>query len=347
MNKSSFSVAYRAETFRLFKSKSVWIFLIIVTVVVLSLLIVLAAFSLKTDKYNTWSVPENLDVAIEELKENEQKYLKMREMTSDVTEIDTMIYAIRADIAVCEYFKSNGITTGKYRDFETTQTILNADDMYDYVDYAMRIAATFTVFFYGAITAGSIAGERKTGTLKIPLLRPVSRKDIITAKFLSYFTFAGATLFIEFFLATIFGLFAGGGFVAPVVMVFNATSVFIINPFVALLLGLLFELILLAIMIMGAVFISVICNGKVPAILLYLFLLCGVFSEAMITLIGTLVFKVNLAGFVPINACDFSRCFTFTGGAGIGTVIPQMIFGVIYAVIFAVLPYILFNRQDN
>ena len=98
---------------------------------------------------------------------------------------------------------------------------------------------------------------------------------------------------------------------------------------------------------MGAVFISVICNGKVPAILLFLFVICGVFSEAILTLFSTLVFKVNLAGFVPINACDFSNCFTLTGGAGIGTVIPQMIFGVIYAVIFTVLSYILFNRQDN
>lgn len=347
MNKSRFSVAYRAETFRLFKSKAVWFFLLGVTAAVLSLLIVLSVHSLKSSKYNTWEVPEDLDAAIAKLEKEEESYLKMRETTSDVTDIDTMLYVIRSDIAVYKYFKDNGITDGMYRNYETTQTMLTADDMYDYVDYAMRIVATATVFFYGAITAGSLAGERKTGTLKISLLRPVSRKDIVTAKFLSYFTFASATLVIEFFLATIFGLFAGGGYVAPVVMVFNATGVFIINPFVALLLGLMFKLILLATVLMGAVFISVICNGKVPAILLFLFVICGVFSEAVLTLFSTLVFKVNLAGFVPINACDFSNCFTLTGGAGIGTVIPQMIFGVIYAVIFTVLSYILFNRQDN
>lgn len=347
MNNNKLSVAYRAEMFRLFKSKSVWIFFIIVTVVVLSLLIVLSSVSFKTSSYNTWNVPEDVDAAIAKLDAKEAEYLALREESSQIVEIDNVLYAIRAERAVYKYFKDNGITEGKYRDFEMSQTILNAEEVYDYVSYAMLIGSSFIVFFYGAIAAGSLAGERKTGTLKISLLRPVSRKDIVFAKFLSYFTFASVTLIAEFFISTIFGLIATSGFMTPVVMVFNATSVSIINPFLALLLMLFFKLILVAVMIMGAVFISVICNGKVPAILLFLFLMCGMFSESLITLISILLLKVDLAGFIPINACDLTRCFSLTAGAGVGTVIPYIVFTVIYAVIFTVLSVVLFNRQDN
>lgn len=346
MKNGKLSVAYRAEMFRLLKSKSIWVFFIIMTVIVLLLLTVLSNSSFVTDSYNTWSVPEDIDKEIAELDKMEAEYSKELEYYPQDITINNQLYNIKVKKAVYNYFKDNGITEGTYQDFLISQTDLNIEDVYDYASYAISIAVGFTVLFYGSVAAGSIAGEKKNGTLKISLLRPVNRKDIISAKFLAYFTCAAVTLIAEFFVATVFGLIVADGFMTPVIMVFNATGVSVVNPFVALLIILLFGLIFIAIMIMGAIFVGVICNGKVPAVLFFLFLICGVFSGSIISLISTLIFNVDLAGFLPINACDLTICFMATKD-GIGTVIPYIFFAVIYAVTFTVLSYILFNRQDN
>lgn len=351
MKKSNLAVAYRAEMFRLFKGKGVWIFFTVVTVIILFLLIPMSQVMSDIPDSNELSVPEDIDAAIAELDAEEAELINSRENSSQDGEIDfdSELYKIKARKAVYNYFKDNGISEGTFKNFLINENgfTVTIKDVYDYVSYAMQISVSLVVMFYGSITACSIAGERKIGTLKTELLRPVNRKDIIFAKFLSHFTFASVTIIAEFFIAAVVGLIVADGFMTPVIMVFNATGVSIVNPFVALLIILFFGLIFLAIMMMGAILIGVICNGKASAILLFLFVLGGMLSSQIITNISMSLFHVDLATFLPINACDLTRLFSLSGGAGIGTVIPYMIFTVIYAVGFTVLSYILFNRQDN
>ena len=185
MKNGKLSVAYRAEMFRLFKGKSIWVFFIIMTVIVLLLLTVLSNSSFVTDSYNTWSVPEDIDKEIAELDKMEAEYSKELEYYPQDITINNQLYNIKVKKAVYNYFKDNGITEGTYQDFLISQTDLNIEDVYDYASYAISIAVGFTVLFYGSVAAGSIAGEKKNGTLKISLLRPVNRKDIISAKFLA------------------------------------------------------------------------------------------------------------------------------------------------------------------
>jgi|GEM_PF-2318365 len=345
--KSNFSTAYKVEMRRIFKGKSVFLMMAVTFVVVMLVFASLASIKngAGSSSAMTLTVPEDIDDAINNTETALQIIETQRAEGYPVSQ--SRIYSLKAELAAYEYFKANNITDLSYKNFGYDIFNLAAMNMYDYVNYGIVVSSSVVLLYVVILAAASIAGERKNGTIKITLLRPVSLTTVILSKFLSLLTVAAIFIFGTFIVSCVFGLIACGGFAVPVLIVFNASCALLVNPFIAALLLLVFAMLLTAVLIFGGLFFSVLFRGKLAAVALSLVCLSGFGLSTVLSLISMLFGDFSLATVLPGNVCDWTAYFSQAMTPGFSSFYIALALTALYATGFIFGSIKLFNRQDN
>ena len=124
------------------------------------------------------------------------------------------------------------------------------------------IIIAFTV----VLGAGMIAKEQSEGTIKLLAIRPYKRWKILISKTLATLFFGFVFMFISVIVALITGIIAYGISFSPVLVVFNATSVFTLPVWVVLLIYLASLMIRIWLYSLLAIAISTIFNSYVASV---------------------------------------------------------------------------------
>ncbi len=101
-----------------------------------------------------------------------------------------------------------------------------------YMTFMLQIMSAVIIIFATITIVRSVAGERASGTLKMQLLRPIKKEEMLGAKILATWIVSIFILLFTFILSAIVGICAFKMDAKQVLMVINATKVVSVAPFV-------------------------------------------------------------------------------------------------------------------
>ncbi|MCA0985013.1 ABC transporter permease [Halobacillus yeomjeoni] len=180
------------EQMKLFSQRSTWIMITIISV----LTIAFGIFMKVDGSMVAGEVPAGPDWKNELREQNAQ-------LTSQKGPEDGIKYSSLTDVRMNEYRIENDIRPTTYNVWKFLHENLNN----------ISILSLFTIIVAG----GVVANEFKWGTIKLLLIRPISRSKILLSKFVSVFLFAGIMLVFLYGTAFLIGsiLFGMNGFSDP------------------------------------------------------------------------------------------------------------------------------------
>ncbi len=221
------------------------------------------------------------------------------------------IYEINERIAKNNYLITNNLTSNQFSSvFNPTLSSGDSVSALDLVYFGLEICSFIVLIFCVILASGMIAGEQSNGTLKVLATRPFSRNKILTSKILATLIFG--IIFMVFSGLVLFGIgFAMYGLDStPILAVFNATNVFVISPFLMILLYLGLLIIKILFYVLLATMISTVFRSNVGAVAI------SIFIYFLTALFAVLFVNSSWYAFMPFAGIDF---FKFFGGAFVST----------------------------
>lgn len=230
-------------------------------------------------------------------------------------------YQIKERIVMSKFLLDNNAVSSDYANvFTATKTSNSEKNAFDFVYFGLEITTFIIIVFTVVIAAGMLAGEQSSGTLKLLLIRPYSRSKILTSKLLATMIFATIFLLFSTIVLFLIGLFTMGANFTAILCVFNASSAFVVSPFVLLLIYLACILFKILMYILLALAISAIFRSNVAAVGVSIVL------YFMLSIFGTIFAGTYWYGYLPFSNLDL---FKYLGGSFIanGSLSPlQVIF---------------------
>ena len=230
-------------------------------------------------------------------------------------------YQIKERIVKSKFLLNNNTVSSDYANvFTATKTSNNEKNAFDFVYFGLEITTFIIIVFTVVIAAGMLAGEQSSGTLKLLLIRPYSRSKILTSKLLATMIFATIFLLFSTIVLFLIGLFTMGANFTPILCVFNASSAFVVSPFVLLLIYLACILFKILMYILLALAISAMFRSNVAAVGVSIVL------YFVLSIFGTIFAGTYWYGYLPFSNLDL---FKYLGGSFIanGSLSPlQVIF---------------------
>ena len=154
------------------------------------------------------------------------------------------IYNLKLDITTSKYFydlnndldEKNDTFGYEYLNVFNFNTNSGTEtNAYDFTFFAMQILSSLIILFVIFFAGSAITGEQNTGTLKMTAIRPYSRNKIFSGKFLACFNVSFILLIISFVASFVVGLASYGLPTQNVLVVMNASTVFILHPMIVML----------------------------------------------------------------------------------------------------------------
>ncbi|WP_412897223.1 ABC transporter permease [Bacillus sp. 1P02SD] len=216
----------------------------------------------------------------------------------------------------------------------------NSRSIWTYMGYAAEIVSLITLFTI-VVGASSVASEFTWGTIKLLLIRPVSRAKILLSKYLSTILFALFSLVLLFVVSFIIGsIFFGSGDSTPH-LVYKDGAVHEVHM-VSHILGVFgLKSINLIMMSTFAFMISTIFRNSGLAIGLAIFLMfAGVNATAL------LASKFDWAKYILFANTDLSQYLTGYVLVEGMTMQFSIVMLIIYFVIFNALTWFVFTKRD-
>ncbi|CAG9620599.1 ABC transporter permease [Sutcliffiella rhizosphaerae] len=211
--------------------------------------------------------------------------------------------------------------------------------VWSYIDENLGLTSLITLFVV-IIAGGMIASEFTWGTIKLLMIRPISRSKILVAKYLSVLVFMVIFLAIFFITSFITGAIAFGFDSTPFLLYLNG-EVYEVYPLLFLLLKLGLQSIGIVMFATIAFMISSVFRNNSLAIGISLFLL---FTGTQITALVSM--KFEWAKYSPFANIHFQ---TFLDGmpmvAGVNFWFSVVMF-FIYFVILHVVSFLTFVKRD-
>ena len=170
-------------------------------------------------------VLESYRERVERLKVAKEEYLK--ENKEYRSNFDTYIYSTNSEIAMLEYFINNGIDVGNEYNCYNYGGLNITESYTDFVNFIITAIGGIITVFAVIFAAEIIAGEYKSGAMKMVLLRPYTRNKIIFYKSLAVFAYTAFLVLLAFSLSAIYGAIRFKGKAMLSVVVFNAQNVFL------------------------------------------------------------------------------------------------------------------------
>ena len=138
--------------------------------------------------------------------------------------------------------------------------------LFDYMFFSMELSSIFIVAFVVIIGAGMIAKEFSEGTIKLLIMRPFSRNKIVLSKILATMFFAFVFVIVNSIVAFITGAILYGVSISNVMIVLNASTVFVIPIWVEFLIYLICLMIKFLIFALLSIAISTIFRSYITSV---------------------------------------------------------------------------------
>ena len=213
------------------------------------------------------------------------------------------------------------------------------NSVWSYMDSNIGLTSVVTLFVI-IIAGGIVASEFTWGTIKLLMIRPISRSNILFSKYVTVLIFSFIFYCILFSTSFIVGLIGFGFSNVPELLYMNGT-VHVLHPFLSILLKIFLSIFPVIMFATIAFMISTVFRNNSLAIGLSLFLL---FTGTQITqLVGT---KYEWAKFSPFANIDFNAYFhTFPIVEGT-TLLFSIIMFIIYFAMFMFISFLTFKKRD-
>ncbi|MBR2467792.1 MAG: ABC transporter permease subunit [Clostridia bacterium] len=265
-------------------------------------------------------------------------------------------YETKESLTKINYLIDNGEYNQHFSDvFAFNKNSTTETNAYDFMFYGMEIATLIITVFAIFLAASLMASEYDSGTIKLLAMRPFKRWKIITGKLLATMIFAVIFILFSFVICYVAGAAMYPLTDLPVLMVFNSTQAFVVNPLVLMFINLIcitFEVFFYSVI---ALSISTIFRSYTSAIsiscIMYLLaislnvLFGGALWYAYIPFINADLFKFLGGTFLTTEASAFNSLFTPTLLSNANFFISMGIAtGTI--VIFLLITYISFKLRD-
>lgn len=239
--------------------------------------------------------------------------------------------------------------------FSLNQTISTKENMLDFTYYSLKLCTVLIIIFTVMMIANLITSETDSGTIKLLLIRPYRRSTILFGKILATFFFSLSFLLFAFVVSMVAGYFMfGAPMVSQVLVTFNASKSFLINPMTLTFLHLLSCAGDILFYLIIALAVSVLFRSYIGAI-----------STSLIIYIGSIVVAAMLSNsalfaFLPFTNISWFRYFggeILASNAGLSAVLAtpvhsyqsiwlSMGISVGFSVILAIITFISFKRRD-
>ncbi|MEG1608308.1 MAG: ABC transporter permease subunit, partial [Clostridia bacterium] len=121
----------------------------------------------------------------------------------------------------------NGLSDSDFVDYG----VFSGTNGASYVVQIMQVLAEVIMFFAIIMCVKNYVGELHSGTLKMQLLRPVSRSKTFTAKYLSIYTISFCALLVFVIVSGVIGIIRFGADSAHILGVLDDSKVIILSPF--------------------------------------------------------------------------------------------------------------------
>lgn len=235
------------EQIKIYIRKSTWVMYILLAAIIIGLAFINHSFGDLNEEYqgSDWR---------EALQQNND------EMTKEMQEDKDLQGLYNEDIAKNNYYLEHDLKPAKY---DAWQFVLENKDF-------LSLVTLFTII----IAAGIIANEFKWGTIKLLLIRPISRTKILVSKYVSTLLFALFTLLAVLIFSWIVGaIFFGVNGIHTHIVEFGMGGITEVSVLKAIISGYGYQLVNLVMMATFAFMISAIFRQSSLAIGLAIFLM--------------------------------------------------------------------------
>jgi ABC-2 type transport system permease protein len=149
---------------------------------------------------------------------------------------DTEAKKIQGFIFNSKYSLNSGITQTQYliaeghlaREYTAPENLAGG---WGYMTFVFVLSSIIILIFGIVISAGTISGEHSDGTMKLLLIRPHTRWQVLLSKFLAVSIVMIAFLAVNFLITYFLGFIWGYGGILPAMAIFNSDTVLILHPF--------------------------------------------------------------------------------------------------------------------
>lgn len=347
MKNSGFINAFKGEMYKLLNKKFIKFLIALIVVFIVftaGYKILYNTFSSYDGAVDSYMDPSTYPEYVDSLKVMLQEYEKTE--TSPLLKlVDTSTYSLKANIALYQYAIDNNIDLASYNLFGNVISISSASSVIfngnAFVIIALEIMAFMIIIFSIVHVCKVMVGEVQNGTMKMQLLRPISRDAILSAKYITIWAFGIVMLMLSFILALLIGLVIFKFDSTPYLMVINATKVVKISAIGVLFIYLLSYITILILFTSVAMGISNIVKTQSGAISLTL----------VIYLIGGSIEKLAAyiyVGFIGIAInSNWINALTTTGPTlNYMNTYSMILISILWIVLSLAAAHLLFKRRD-
>ncbi len=211
-----FFAAYKNECYKINKKGKIFI---VMAVIVGLMLIMTLGFGLINDMIGDYS-SSIVDMSREEMQaviDTQKAIIENYKPNKKVGLVDNTIYKAKAEIVFYQYLLDNNLNMSNII-VPNTLSMNSAGYIETVISLAMGVITIFAV----VMACKNLGGEKANGTLKMQALRPVTRKQMLSAKWLSVWSISSLMLIVIVVVAQIVAAIKFGIETKPVVGVLNA-----------------------------------------------------------------------------------------------------------------------------
>ncbi|MGP4107517.1 ABC transporter permease [Virgibacillus sp. L01] len=307
------------EQLKLYIRKSTWIMYILVSAIILGLAF-LVNFTQGIDApgSNEKFQDNNWQLTLQQENENLKKEMETEEMMQGFN---------ARQIEKNNYYLENDIQPSKY---DAWQFVMENE-------FLLSIVSLFTII----VAAGIIANEFRWGTIKLLLIRPITRSKILLSKYVSVLLFALFTLLYVLVFSWVIGiLFFGINGMDPHIVLNQSEGYAHVSVIQQIIEGYGYQLVTLLMMATFAFMISAIFRQSSLAIGIAIILMLA--GNAIVTFLADYSWAKYIL-FANTDLSQYANGATALEGMSLGFSITVL---VVYYVIFLILSWVFFTKRD-
>lgn len=300
------------EQLKLYIRKSTWIMYILTAVIIIGLAVI-SNFAAVNEKYQVDNWQQVLNEENAEMKKEADKEGMMQDFYSGQLEKNN-------------FYLENDIQPAAY---DAWQFVMENK-------FLLSLVSLFTII----VAAGIIANEFSWGTIKLLLIRPISRTKILAAKYISVLLFALITLIFVLVFSWVIGLlFFGVNGMDPHIVMHTNEGYAYVSVIEQIVEGYGYKLVTLLMMATFAFMISAIFRQSALAIGLAIFLMFA--GNAVVTFLA----QYDWSKFILFANTDLQQYANNTAAEGMTLGFSIAVLAVYY-VLFLVITWVFFTKRD-
>lgn len=261
-------------------------------------------------------------------------------------------YQTREECTKALYLLTNNSYSSNYAvAFNLSTNSNEKTNAFDFMFSTIQPVMFVIIVFLVIIASTSVGGEFSNGTIKLLLVRPYSRKKILSAKITASTIFASFFIFLSMLVSLIIGGIMFGFNSLPILCIFNSTTAFVIEPLVLTLILFICLVVKAIIYINLGVLVSALFKNSVGSIVLTMFIY-------FFGLIANMFFSgVSWFKFLPFSHFDLFNYFSpqiavdqiqriFVSGLNQSSIFISLGYSAVVLLILTVVSFEVFKRSD-